>query len=221
MCKKLFFIICIFFSLSTFSQTFVSKKQIVFDEFHNEITSLTKKSIIIKDTLVTLELPNENIFNGVIYLYDEVVDKNNFKSKIYKINGGGVLTIGFDNIFVNFSAVNNNAYVFYLENYIEPTKEEKEKIATEKLKKKEELELKLLEKISAKLNEEFDDFTVNCIINKRVKVGMEEKDISLILGRANSINTTETEKTISKQYVYDTSYIYTENGFVTTIQYSK
>ena len=64
----------------------------------------------------------------------------------------------------------------------------------------------------------YGELTANCIRDKKIKPGMKEIGIILIKGQPNKINTTETEHTISNQYVYDEMYVYTENGIVTTIQ---
>jgi hypothetical protein len=221
MFKIPFYIIIFFSCINLFSQTYTSKKQIIIDENNNEIVSLTTNKIIINDTLINIEIPNGNDFLGVVYFYDETLDENNFLNKIYKINGGGIVNIGKDNIFVNLRKKRNSAYTFYLDNYIEPTKEEKEKIKADKIRKEKGIELKILDEFYSSLKKDFDDFTIECVKIKSVKIGMNENAVFLILGKAKSINITETKNLISKQFIYNSKYIYTQNGFVTSIQSSE
>lgn len=207
-------LLTLIFILGTFSltaQTYISKKQSYYgDDPDKEIFVTGERKIIINENNFQIDLPDEPLFKGTYTLTTNVL-QDGFKQLVYKIDGGGLFAVNKDNVFVNLYATHDKGYVFYLDNYVEPTKEEK-RIAKEEIDKKVALSLY---KTHVKL---FGEFTADCIKIKKVKPGMKEIAIVLILGQPNSINKTETMNSISKQYVYDNMYVYSDNGIVTTIQ---
>lgn len=208
-------ILCI--GISAFSQTYVSQKSSYFDpETFDQIFVDGEKKIIIDSSKFSLTLPPNNVeFSGT---FKREMSNSNDEGKsheILKIDGGGLIDFGDDLIWVNLFATEfNNGYTFYLENWVEPTEEEK-RIA------KEESDKRVAENSHKTDIELFGKFTADCIKNKIIKIGMDEIAIPIILGQPNSINITETLTEISKQYVFDNQYVYTKNGKVTTIQTSK
>jgi hypothetical protein len=63
-----------------------------------------------------------------------------------------------------------------------------------------------------------NDFTWNLIKKGRVRIGMTEKECELSWGVPNDINTTTGSWGEHKQWVYDDSYLYFENGKLSSIQ---
>ena len=123
-------------------------------------------------------------------------DKDGKSREILKIVGGGLVYIFEDLIWMSLYETDfNSAYAFFLDNY------EENKIAKEKMDKKVAEEVHKSDIII------FGKFTANCIKDKKVKIGMNELAISIILGKPNKINTTETATKVYKQYVYDNQYV--------------
>lgn len=208
--KKITFLLYLFSSI-VFSQTFISNLQSYYDVEKSETIYIKDKRIIkIKVPNFSVELPDNSELKGTLTFWEDEI-KDGFKVKSYKIDGGGVIAVFRDNVFFNLSATHDIAYSFYLDNFIEPTEEDK-KI------EKEERNRKVAESVYQTEVKIFGKLTADCIRNKRVKPGMKEVALPLILGQPNSINTTETLYGTTKQYVYDNKFVYVEKGIVTSIQ---
>ena len=214
---KLIILLNLFIGFSAFSQIYVSQKSSYSDpETYNEIFVDGEKKIIIDGNKFYLTLPPNNVeFNGT---FKRAMSKPNEKGEsheILKIDGGGLIDFGDDLIWVNLYATDfNNGYSFFLDNWIEPTEEEKRIV-------KEESDKRVAEDMYKFHIELYGKFTADCMKDGKVRIGMKAIVIPVILGQPNSINETETANKISRQYVYDNQYIYSENGIVTTIQTSR
>ena len=212
---KLTLLLTLLLCISAFSQTYISKKSSYSDpETYDEIFVDGEKKVIIDGNKFSITLPPDNVeFNGT-FKREMSKSKDGKSKEILKIDNGGLINISEDLIFVNLYATDfNNMYTFFLENYVEPTDEEK-KIA------KENLDKTVAENVHKTNIKIFGKFTAECIKDKKIRIGMKAVAIPIVLGQPNSINKTETQNKISEQYVYDYQYIYTENGIVTAIQTS-
>lgn len=200
-----------FFTSFVFSQTFISNMQSYYDVEKSETIYIKDKRIIsINEPNFSVELPDNSELKGTLTFWEEKI-KDGFKVKSYKIDGGGVIAVFKDNVFFNLHATQDIAYSFYLDNFIEPTEAEKKK-------EKEERNKKVAESIYQTHIKMFGRLTADCIRNVRVRPGMKEVALPLVLGHPNSINTTETLYSTTKQYVYDNKFVYVEKGIVTSIQ---
>lgn len=83
-----------------------------------------------------------------------------------------------------------------------------------------EYEFKLLFSLSdiRKQYPNINNFTWSLIKKGNVRIGMSEKECELSWGEPNDINTTSGSWGIHEQWVYDDSYLYFENGKLTSIQ---
>ena len=208
--SKLILLIALFLNLSLLAQTFISQKQSFFGEI-GEGTTKKERKVIIDGEKFLIILPDSTEFKGILKFDSEKII-NNFTQKVYKIDGGGIIVLNEDNVFANlYGTKYKSAITYYLDNFIEPTDEEK-------LREKLESDKKIAEDLFKIDVEIFGEITAKCIQDKKVRPGMKEVAIIPILGKPKSINKTETSNNISKQYVYENKFIYTKNGIVTTIQ---
>jgi len=207
--------VTLFYSVSSFSQTYISNKSSYSDpESYDEIFVEGEKKIVIVGNEFFLTLPPNDVKFSGTFKRGMSNSKNGKSHEILKIDGGGLIDFGEDLIWVNLYATDfNNGYTFYLENFVEPTEEEK-RIS------KERIDTKVADYVHQNNVEIFGKFTADCIKNRKIKIGMKEIAIPIILGDPNYINTIETTKIVSKQYVFENKYVYTENGKVVAIQIS-
>jgi uncharacterized protein YceK len=59
---------------------------------------------------------------------------------------------------------------------------------------------------------------VDSIVNGELFIGMTEKAMLIAWGKPEKVNETVTSRTISKQNIYETKYVYTKNGVITSWQ---
>jgi len=206
----------LYIGFSAFSQTYVSQKSSYSDpETYDEVFVDGENKIIIDGNKFFLTLPPNNVEFSGTFKREMSKPKNGESHEILKIDGGGLIDFGDDLIWVNLYATDfNNGYTFFLDNWVEPTEEEK-RITQEKIDKN------VADELYKTHIEIYGKFTADCMKDGKVKIGMKAIVIPVIMGQPNSINETETANKISRQYVYDNQYIYSENGIVTTIQTSK
>ena len=201
--KKLF-ILLVFIPFISFAQEFISKKQSVTIGFSTHPIAYNKEIVIkIINDEIEFELPDSGLF------LSSIIAKRKFKKDGYdatelKTKNGCIIYIYKDYLFMNLSKFNNAYISYYLENYIEPTPEEKAK--SEELADY-NLNIKL-----------YGKFNADCIKEKKVKIGMKDTAVLKILGVPQSINKTEIKTVISEQWIYDNINIYLDNGIVTAIQ---
>ncbi len=207
---KLTLLFALLLNLTIIAQTFISQKQSYFGD-NGKIIIEGERKVIIDGGKFSMLLPNNTEFKGTLKFTSEKI-VNGFNQKIYNIDGDGLIVLNEDNVFANLYATRyETAITYFLENYVELTEEEKLKEKAERDRKVAEFSLKTDIKI-------FGELTAKCIQDKKVRPGMKEVALVLILGQPKSINKTETMDGVTKQYVYENKYIYTENGIVTTIQ---
>jgi hypothetical protein len=205
-------IISLFISSFIFSQTYESNKQSYFNKDSGEEIFVNGKSTLtIENNEFSVNLPNDFQLNGTLKFSSKKTTGTGFIQKVYKIDGGGLIAINEDNLFLNLGATHNTAYTLFLGNHIDPSEKEKKE-------KKERIEKAAEEFLYKSHTEIFGKLTADCIREGKVKPGMKEIAILLIKGQPLKINKTETSNSISNQYVYDKMYIYTVNRVVTTIQ---
>jgi len=199
------------------AQTFISQKQRIDSTGVDAIYITSERKVIVDSNYFEADLPNHTILKGTFKFYKETVSKDGLKSKAYKIDGGNMFWISKDMIFFNLFETRGDAFWFFLPGCnncygsVEPTNAEK--IAKKKLSDE-----KHRKSMIAIWSEMYGAFTVKCIVDKKIRPLMKEIAIPLILGQPNTINKTETANEISNQYVYNDTYVYTENGIVTVIQ---
>jgi hypothetical protein len=182
------------------SQTFQSARQSYYDkQLKSEVFVEENRKLVIENDSFYVELPNYPDLKGTLKLSSEKQKESGFVTKVYKINNGDLIW------------VNETIFTLYLDNYKKPTVEETKAINAKVAKNVKDIKFKTQVEF-------FGEFTAQCIRDNQIKPGMKEAGIILLKGRPNKINKTETMRTVSKQYVYDDMYIYTENGIVTTIQ---
>jgi len=199
----IFSILIIFSAYDLNAQKFISKRQhYITNDSEGEYKD-KPRVILITGNKFEIELPNDIILKGTLTLISDETKAGKIINS-FKTDKECILVVNEDNIFLNLFKTDGIAYTFYLDNYIEPTEEEKQKTN---------------EEIEYKLNVElYGKFTADCIKEGKVKPGMDGVAVLLILGTPEVINQTETENIISEQLVYDDMYVYLENGKVTAIQ---
>lgn len=208
----LIFLLFIFTVTITTGQTFISSKQDIITYDNHIKRVLGERKVIINGNKFEADIPDTAKMVGTLKFYKDIVEKGK-KVKGYKIDGGGIIWVSFDNVFINlYARPTRKSYSYYFSNYIEPTKAEQ--IAEQK-KSDKELE-EYMYKSHIKM---FNVFTANCIRDKKIRPNMQELAIALIMDEhPDAINKTELVNMIKKQYVFGNTYIYTENGIVTAIQ---
>lgn len=99
-------------------------------------------------------------------------------------------------------------------------KEQQEKLKQERIKQlKRKAEKKQQEqKRLAKLLKVFSEWETKLILEKKIALGMSEKALIESWGKPEDINTSVGSWGVHKQYVYDSQYVYVENGKVTAWQ---
>ena len=208
------FAILILLIMQSYGQTYISQKQSYYGK--NDWIYVTGEKVVkINGNNFELELPNQtDKYTGTFSsIKDET--QNGEKIKVYYIDGGGLIVLRKDQILANLYATKyKTAFNYFLSNYVEPT--ETEKLAIKK--KNEEQVAKNIFEADKKI---MGELTAQCIRDKKVRIGMIDEALPLILGSPTKINITETAKGIHKQYVYYQMYIYSENGKVTAIQTEK
>lgn len=209
---KLILIISIFqlVVLQSYSQTFVSQKQKIDSSGVDPVFATGERKVIIDGNNFEVDLPNRPNLKGTLKFYKEIVQKNGLKDKVYHIDGGGMIWINKDYVGISLKDF-SIWFTFFLGNFVEPT--DAEKIALKKLS--DEKHRKNMIVIWSKM---YGAFTAKCIVDKKVRPLMKETAIPLILGQPQTVNKTETANKISNQYVFNDTYVYTENGIVTVIQ---
>lgn len=202
--KKSTTLITLLFFVSAFSQTYVSEKQsFVFLEKETDYEKIfnEKRIFIIDKNTYTIEMPDNKTITGKF----KKVKLEKTNDNKYEMEEGGFFQITNEKICMNLYSTDYKCIVnFYIGNGYE--------IETKRRAKD------LIESSYQSHKKLFGDFTAQCIKEKKVKIGMKGIAIVLILGQPNEINETETENDISKQWVYENLYIYTDNGIVTVIQ---
>ena len=161
------------FSNAIFSQTFESKKQSYFDKVSgDEIFVDNIRKFILDNNNFSVELPDDSKLDGTLKLSSEKITESGFKQKVYKIDGGGLIALNEDNIFLNLYATHDTAFTLFLENYIEPTEKEKEEEKARIEKSTEEF----MHKTHIKM---YGELTANCIRDKKIKPGMKKMELLL------------------------------------------
>lgn len=125
--------------------------------------------------------------------------------------------------------------IIYYDDYLVETAklaEEKAKKEAEILKKKKEEERKKAEEIKAReernkqlreerlmrLKSKYSDRDVESILSGRLRIGMTKEMCRESWGEPKRVNKTTTAYGVREQWVYSNSYLYFENGILTTIQ---
>ena len=207
----LMFAILILLKMQSYGQTYISQKQSYYEK-NNCIYVTGEKVVKINGNNFELDLPNQTEKYTGTFSSIKNETQNGEKIKVYYIDGGGLIVLRKDQILANLYATKFETSInYFLANYIEPT--ETEKLAIKK--KNEEQVAKNIFESDKKI---MGELTAQCIRDKKVRIGMIDEALPLILGSAKKINTTETATGKHKQFVYDKMYIYSENGIVTAIQ---
>lgn len=196
--------------LSTSAQTFISQKQAITIGTKDATFLTGERKIIISGNNFEAELPDTIRLYGTLKYWKDTVEKGK-KVKGYKIDGGGIIWVGFNNVFVNLYATRNKTYTFFLTNYVEPT--EAENIA-EKIKSDKAVEQYMYETHV----KTYGEFTAKCIRENKVKPMMKEEAIFLILGQPIRLYMSDTLNKKSIQYIFCGTNVTIENGIVTAIE---
>ena len=198
--------------LHTSAQTFISQKQEIYTfKTQKTISVIGERKIVIEGNNFDMDLPNGEKLKGTLKFISDQVKRNGFVEKIYSTNAGVSIYLDFNKVLVITDEKPWIAYSFLLANYIKPTEEE--------LILDQQWDDQQIEKRRFKNDVKYyGEFTAKCIQDKKVRPMMKELAITEILGEPISVNKTVTINMIRRQYVYKDTYIYTENGIVTTIQ---
>lgn len=206
--KKLLGIVLmmICFSNIVYSQKYESDRQdYMGDRFKDHKANNSHKIIFVKNDSLIADIYGSEVLKTKI-TFKENKDYHGKPGRIYNIQGGGIISIFTDEIFLNLAS-KDCAINYYLINYKEPTPEQQVAIDKENEQSAYELNVRLHGKMSA-----------DCVRNKTIKVGLSYTCIRDILGEPISEIITHTGTTITSRMDYSDFIIYTDMLKVTTFQ---
>lgn len=184
-------------------------------DFHSFVKG--NKTIVRNGNDIEFELNDYPNYKGTLR-YKSHITNQDFEGEQYDfIDGNGFVVFTEDVIILRLKKNPTSYWCFY---YLDNWKggNTKESVKANFQKKRSETIKTKTEKLHQLYRKLYDEKTTKAIFEKKVTIGMMEEGIEVILGKANKINITETVDGISKQYVYDNMYIYSDKGKVTAIQ---
>ena len=210
--KKLLLILLCLPMIGFGQDILISNKQAFFIDKYDINTSIQdkeRKIIVYKDS-IQIDLFNGDKISSKISFYEDLVDSDGSIGKRYSVHNykNGLIVIYDKKVFLNLD-LNGAVGTYYLEGYIFPNEQEQKKINDERNYK-------------ANVNQ-YGKLTADCIVKKKICVGMSWMGVFDILGEPLKQDLIESSSKSSVILTFDNITVYCEmkkNGvFVERVHY--
>lgn len=192
---------------------FSNRQSIIDFDKYNIPDNHGKREISIRGSNYKIELPDNTVLSGALTFDKEYTGDEGKKYKRYNLNNEGSLIIG-EHIVVYLKKTHNKVFTYYLNEELKKETVKRELTEKEKLYKFQE---ELRTNVINTLKHNYDPFTQVCLEERKVRIGMDGKAVSLLLDDKIRVQTTQTANGTTEIQTYKNYIIHVTNGKVDAI----